>query len=352
MRTPKKIHGRSTVYNRIVTPEKMSRVNPDNLELEKDYLDYMVSIDTAASSLYQYKNNLHIFWVWNMEYNKNVFFVDLKKRQVSKFQAHAIQEWGWSPKRLRTVKATLSSLSKYIYNILDDEYDDYKPIINDIKNPADVPVREKTIFTSRELQLLLDHLVEEEEYMKAALLAIAINSGRRKAELTRFKVHYFDKENLICEGALYKTPEKMVTKGRGMEGKLLDVYTLAKPVQPYIDLWIAERKRLKIRSQWLFPKYSGGKWRDKPIDTSTLDVYAEEFSKFLNKPFYWHSLRHYFSTYLSEQNIPDSIIQDMIGWESGDMVRLYVDTKKDNQFEKFFGKNGIKDIKQGLLQEL
>ena len=43
--------------------------------------------------------------------------------------------------------------------------------------------------------------------------------------LTRFKASYFDKENLICDGALYKTPEKMQTKGRGQRGKLLDVYT-------------------------------------------------------------------------------------------------------------------------------
>ena len=349
---PKKKIGRGTVYNRIVTPEKMKKVNPDNLELEKDYLDYMVSIDTAASSLYQYKNNLHIFWVWNMEYNENRFFVDLKKRQVSKFQSHATQEWGWSPKRMRTVKATLSSLSNYIFNILDDEYEDYKPIINDIKSPADVAVREKTVFTSRELQKLLDTLVEREEYYKAAILSVAINSGRRKRELARFKVNYFSKENLICEGSLYKTPEKMVTKGRGMEGKLLDVYTLAKPVQPYLDLWMAERKRLGIKSQWLFPAYSGGKWRDKPIGMPTLNSYARSFTAIIGKPFYWHSLRHYFSTYLSEQNVPDYIIQNMIGWESGEMVRLYVDTKKDNQLEKYFGKDGIKDVKQGSITEL
>ena len=69
-------------------------------------------------------------------------------------------------------------------------------------------------------------------------------SGKRKAELTRFKASYFDESNLICGGALYKTPEKMVTKGRGSRGKLLDVYILAKPFQPYLDLWLNERKEL------------------------------------------------------------------------------------------------------------
>ena len=41
-------------------------------------------------------------------------------KEFAKFQSHTINEWGWSPKRVRTVKATISSLSNFIENILDD----------------------------------------------------------------------------------------------------------------------------------------------------------------------------------------------------------------------------------------
>lgn len=348
----RKGEGRSTVYNNITSPEKMKQVNQENLELEADFLEHLSSIDRSKSTIYQYEHNLHIFWCWNLEFNKNKFFVDMKKREFSKFQSHALNEWGWSPKRVRTVKATISSLSNYIENILDDEYEDYKPIIRKIESPADTTVRTKTIFTLDELQKLLDYLVENGEYMKACILSLTMNNGRRKAEIPRFKVHYFNKENLICEGALYKTPEKMVTKGRGTRGKLLDVYTLAKPFQPYLNLWLEERKKLKIKSDWLFPCKKGGKWMDKPMEIATLDSWAKTFSRLMKKPFYWHSLRHYFTTTLSESNLPESVIQDIIGWDSAEMVNTYVDTSKENKFDKYFGANGIKDVRSASLTEL
>ena len=344
--------GRTTVYNNITSDEKMAQVNPENIQLENDFLEYLASIDRAKSTIKQYKANLHVFWCWNLDNNKNKFFVDLTKREISKFQSHAMSVWGWSPKRIRTVKATISSLSNYIENILDDEFEGYKPIVRKIESPADVAVRTKTVFSENELQTLLDKLVEAGSYMKACALALAMNNGRRKAELPRFKVSYFDDSNLICEGALYKTPEKIMTKGRGSRGKMLDVYTLAGAFKPYFDLWMNERKKLGIKSEWLFPKFKDGKWIDEQIDTILLDSWGNTFSKMLEKPFYWHSLRHYFTTKLSKANLPESVIQEIIGWESSDMVRLYDDQTAESQFDKYFGANGIKDVKQSTLTEL
>jgi len=348
----KKYISRRTVYNEITSEEKMSQVNPENLELEEGFLDYLSSIDRSKGTIKQYKANLHIFWCWNLEFNKNKHFVDLTKREIAKFQSHAINVWQWSPKRIRTVKATISSLSNYVENILDDEFTDYKSIIRKIESPADVAVREKSVFQEDELQSLLDHLVENEEYMKACMLSLAMNNGRRKAELPRFKVSYFDKENLICEGALYKTPEKITTKGRGSRGKLLDIYTLAKPFKPYLDLWLKQRKALKIRSEWLFPKKIAGGWANEPMSPSVLDSWVKGFGEFLGKPFYWHSMRHHLTTKLHEVGIPDNIIQEMIGWDSADMLRIYIDTEADKQFEKYFGADGIKKTKKTTLEEL
>lgn len=344
--------GRTTVYNNITSPEKLAQVNPDNLELEKDFLEYLGSVDRSKGTIKQYQANLHVFWCWNLENNKNKHFVDLSKREIAKFQSHAINAWQWSPKRIRTVKATISSLSNYIEAILDDEYEDYRPIVRKIESPADESVRVKTVFQMEDLQPLLDELVNREEYMKACVLALAMYSGKRKAELTRFKVSYFDDSNLICGGALYKTPEKMVTKGRGQRGKLLDVYTLAKPFKPYLDLWLEERNKLGISSEWLFPKYKDGKWIDEHIDPSLLDSYAKTFSNILNKPLYFHSLRHAFTTYLLEQNLPENVVQMIQGWSSSDMVRVYDDRSGDSQLEKYFGSDGIKQITQKELSDL
>lgn len=347
-------NGRTTVYNSITSDEKLQQVNPENIQLEEDFLEYLASVDRSKGTIKQYKANLHVFWCWNLEYNKNKAFHKMTKRELSRFQNHALNEWGWSPKRVRTVKATLSSLSNFIADILDDEeeYEDFQPIVRKIENPADVAVREKSVFTEKELQNLLDTLVENGAYMKACALALAMNNGRRKAELPRFKVSYFNKENLICDGALYKTPEKVVTKGKSSRGKLLDLFTLSKGFQPYLDLWLSERKKLNIKSDWLFPKYKNGKWIDEHVGTVQFDSWANTFSRILGKKFYWHSLRHYFTTKLLESNIPEGVVQDLIGWESSDMVSLYNDSSGESQFEKYFGADGIKNTKQSSLTEL
>ena len=83
-----------------------------------------------------------------------------------------------------------------------------------------------------------------------------------------------------------------------------------------------------------------------------MDSWAESFSRFLGVPFYWHSLRHLFVTNLSEANIPDSVIQDIIGWDSAEMCRLYCDTSVDSKFGKYFGEEGIKTVEQGNLSDL
>lgn len=344
--------GRSTIYNEITSDEKLKQVNKENIELENDFLEYLSSIDRSKGTIKQYKANLHIFWCWNLDFNKNKFFVDLTKREIAKFQSHALNVWQWSPKRIRTVKATISSLSNYVENILDDEYEGYKPIVRKIESPADEAVRVKTVFQIEDLQPLLDRLVENEDYMKACVLALAMYSGKRKAELTRFKASYFEDENLICDGALYKTPEKMQTKGRGQRGKLLDVYTLARPFKPYLDLWLSEREKLGITSDWLFPKNKDGEWIDEHIEISMMDSMARTFSNMLGKPFYFHSLRHLFTTHLLEQNLPENIVQSIQGWSSSDMIRIYDDRSSDSQLEKYFGSEGIKSVEQSSLEDL
>lgn len=340
---------RSTVYNNITSPEKLKEVNEDNKELEQDFLEYLKATDKSKDTIYQYKNNLHVLWCWSLEFNKNKAFTDFTKREITKFQNHAVNEWRWSPKRLRAVKATARSLENYIENMLDDEYPEYRAIWNKIESPANEPVREKSVFTMDEIQKLLDYLVEKRYYMKACLVALAIYSGRRKAELCRFKVHYFDDENLICGGALYQTPEKITTKGRGSKGKLLTVYTLAKPFKKYLDLWIEQRNENGIESEWLFPDKNNPA---VPMDTSIIDNMYDGFTKFLGKPFYVHSLRHAFTTYLLEQNLPESVVQKVLGWSTIDLVGVYDDRSDDNLLEQYFGDGGIKQKEQKTLNDL
>ena len=37
-----KVHGRGTVYNPLVTDELLAQVNPENIQLKKDFLAYPI----------------------------------------------------------------------------------------------------------------------------------------------------------------------------------------------------------------------------------------------------------------------------------------------------------------------
>lgn len=242
-------------------------------------------------------------------------------------------------------------MSNYVENMLDDEFEDFRPIVKKIENPVNEKVFTKTVLKDEQLEKLLNILVEKKKYDQACMLALAMNSGRRKSELPRFKVSYFDDENIIY-GSLYKTPEQVKTKGRGSRGKMLTLYVLSKPFKPYFDLWMNYRRENGIESEWLFPKKVVGKYVDEPMNSKTLESWAETFSEILNVDFYWHSLRHYFTTACSRSGLPDSVIQMLIGWSSLDMVSVYKDVTPDEQFGKYFADGEIKKVEQKSLADL
>ena len=343
--------GRKIQHNNIVTNELLDQYNPENIELGNDFLDYLRSIDRSPNTIDAYKHDLSIFWTYLLIHCNNKFFIDLTKRDISKYQSYCLTEYKWSPARMRRVKSTLSSLSNYVENMLDDEFEDFRPIIRKIENPANEKVFTKTVLEDNQLENLLNQLAENKKYDKACMLALAMNSGRRKSELPRFKVSYFDDENIIY-GSLYKTPEQVKTKGRGSRGKMLTLYVLSKPFKPYLDLWMNYRKENGIESEWLFPKKVNGEYLDEPMDAKTLDSWADTFSKMLNIDFYWHSLRHYFTTACSRSGLPDDVIQTLIGWNSLDMVTLYKDIDADEQFGKYFFDGGIKKVESTTLSDL
>lgn len=328
--------GRKTVYNQgLTTPNKIAGINPENATLIDDFLDYLESVGRASTTIKNYRADLLIFFCWCADELGNKSFVNVTKREIARFQNYAMKTLGWSSNRLRTVKSALSSLGNYIESILDEEYEDFRSIVRKVESPPRQLVREKTVWSEKELEDLMQKLVDKGFYDKACYVALGAYSGRRKSELCRFKVSDFSADKLVCNGALYKS-EPIKTKGRG-DGKYIPCYTLAKKFQPYFDAWMNYRAENGIISEWLFPR------KNKPaeqLSTSTVDSWVDEFSKLSGKDYYTHSLRHAYTTMLSQAGIPDNVIQSLVGWESSDMVRLYDDTPQDEQIGAYFDENG------------
>ena len=244
--------GRARQYNKITDPESIAQINPENMALIEDFAIYLQSVDRSPQTIEHYKSDLQIFFVYNLQHNGNKRFTEVTKREFVRFQNHALNVWKWSPNRIRVVKSAISSLSNYIENILDEEegFQGFRSIIQRIESPAKEATLEKSVFTPEEMQDLLDHLTRAKEYRKAAALALAMYSGRRKAELVQFKVSHFTPENVVFD-TFWKTDDTIRTKGRGVKGKQINLYVLKAKFEPYLNRWLRERQRRGITSEWL-----------------------------------------------------------------------------------------------------
>lgn len=328
---------RSTKMNSITSPELLRQVNPKNKQLLADFLDYLRSVQRSETTIAGYDNDIQIAWVWCLQNNDNKFFVDWTKRNIVAYQNWLLNNNENSPARIKRLKAALSSLSNFVENILDDEFPNFRNIIKKVESPVNQPVREKTVFTDEQIDTLLDTLTQSKKYDKACALALALCSGRRKSELLRFKVSDFSDDRLVCGGALYKT-SPIKTKGQGVAGKQLECFCLANKFKPYLERWIQYRQELGVISEWLFPDKSNPK---EPLQISTLNSWANTFSRMLGVDFYWHAMRHMTVTNFKRAGLPDTVIQQYIGWSDISMVPVYSDMQADEQLGMYFNSDGI-----------
>ena len=56
----------------------------------------------------------------------------------------------------------------------------------------------------------------------------------------------------------------------------------------------------------------------------------------LGIPVYAHAFRHAFTTNLVRSGLPDGVIQEIVGWSSADMVKVYTDIAAEEQIAMWF----------------
>ena len=311
-------------YRKIITSnELIKKINKNNKELVNKFLKTK-SRDLSPKTINVYKSNLNIFFVWNLEYNKNKYFTEIKKLEFSDFFNYAASEMDMGSARLNNMRSTLSSLSIFIEKFYDEDYPDFRNVILSIIDSAPKEQRrEKTILTDEQVEDLLNHLSETNS-QQACWLALAVCSGARFSELLNFEVDLIDRDKTAFGDLFLETTRPIRTKGRGKAGKMLHKYILRDKFMPFFDDWAEKRatilKKNKTSNNSLFIRPDG-----KPATKSTVQSWTRGFGKYLGVNIYTHSFRHYFVTLLSRKNIPPNFIQAIMGWSSTQMVEVYND---------------------------
>ena len=323
---------RKTFRLKITTPELINKINPDNKKLVDKFLRNF-NTKRSDTSVNSYTSNFNIFFVWNLLYNNNTFFIDIKKSQLVDFFDYAVTDLKWSSNRFAQVHSSLSSLSTFIENILDDEYPDFKNNIKKIEKLHKELVREKSIFSTEELENLSKWLKSKGLTQEVCLLSLIMSSGARISELTRFTTELIDLNNVVHEGLFLETTKEMQVKGRGKTGKKIYRYIIKDIFEPHYINWLTQRDKIMSKNNqehnYIFIKKDGS-----PADPNTLRRWMKKWTKFLGKTWYAHAGRHYWTTYLIKSGCEADFVQDLQKWSDSSLVSLYNDsTSKEKKWK-------------------
>lgn len=324
----------------------LEKINDENKYLMEDFINYLYTTDKSPQTIVVYKSNLNIIMCWLCERCANKAFYDINKRDIMNFQNFMVRN-KLSSSRIRNIRSTMSSLSDYIERMCDDMYPNFRNIVNKIPAPPQNEKREKTVLSASDLDELLSVLVASERYQVACFVAMTAFGGARKAETIQYKASWFTDKNVI--NGLYKTP-LIRTKGSGSEGKKLNKFILKNKVDYYLNLWLKQREELGVDVDELFVTKDDGNWIGAKV--STASSFMETCSRLMDMDIYAHSLRHFYVTFLAQQDIPLTVIADIVGHNSSETTKLYNDAPLEEGFLKYFSDNGIVKVESKSLSDL
>lgn len=333
---------RETYIKKITSDELIAKINPENKKIVSRFIRNF-STKRSARSVKVYESNFNIFFCWNLLHNDNKPFTEVRKIELMDFFDYGVEELKWSPNRYANIHSSLSSLSNFIENILDEEYPDFRNQVKKIEKVPKNTVRKKTIITDEQIDTLFNYL-SKKDTREACFLALACYSGARVSELLRITADIIDVNNTAYEGLFIETLEEIKTKGQGKEGKNLYKYILKKPFVPYFNAWMEERSHILektgISTNALFIKDSG-----LPVGVAHVNRWIRDWERYLtyndpNNPthipvnLYAHAFRHYLCTYLAKRGLEQELVVEIFGWSSSDMFKIYNDMKaKDRKWK-------------------
>ena len=335
---------RETFRKVITSPEKIEQIEPNNKKLVERFLRYMSQI-RSEGTVKTYKSNFDIFFCWNLDYNDNKPFEKVRKLELQDFFIFCSEELKYSPNRYAQMHSSLSSLSTYIENHLDelDRYANFRNIVPKIEKPPKEPVRKKTIISPAqidELTLQLEQMSEKDpmKLQEALYIVLSISAGTRLNETLRITTDILNEKETAFDDLFLVTKEPIKTKGRGKQGKMLHKYIIKDLFLPWYKKWLPIRERImEINNvkehNAIFIKKNG-----EPIKASSVSDWTKRWSEMMNIDIYPHSFRHYFVTYLSRIGLEAELIQSIVGWTSSDMVAVYNDLRIDEREWKGLGK--------------
>ena len=171
------------VYNKIYTPEKWEKVNPENKHIIDDFILEYKARKKSEGTIKQYYNDARIVAIYCLEHLDNKSFLELTRRDFRNFMIHAQDEWHLSAARCNRELSMIHMMLAYCEDDT-DEYEDYDRNASEkIKGIPKEEIRDIIFVPDEDIEALYNKLMKEERYKEATLLGILYDSGCRKHEI-------------------------------------------------------------------------------------------------------------------------------------------------------------------------
>jgi len=251
-----------------ITEEMFAQVREEHRLLVNEFLDISKG-SLSPKTLIQYRSALYHFFWWVHEVLNDKNLNKITKRDFLRYISF-LQNRGLSSSSISLKKAAVSSFNNYIENIVADDDENYKSFKNFTRGLPSIPknqVYNKVKITKEEYDLMMETLLDDENYLGAAWVATAFNVGARRAEIPQFKTEILSYP--IPDGKSYVFSHFIRLKGKGEDGKQRK-YMINTDALRYMKLWVEKRG---YDHEYIFTTRYGGEI--KPIS----DGWADDFCK-------------------------------------------------------------------------
>jgi site-specific recombinase XerD len=324
---------RKTFRKQITSPELIDQISPENKKLMKMFLknkNAKCSDDTMTG----YESDLNIYFCYNLLENDNKFFIKTKKIELSDFFDYGLMELKWSSNRYSRMRSLLSSFSDFIVNYLDEDYSDFKNLINmAVPKVAKVPVRKKTVLLPEQVYELRNKLIEKGKLQQATYLMLLASSGSRIKESLRIKIDMIDENHTAFGDLFLETTDEIKTKGHGKNGTMMSRFIIKDVFLPIYEKWLPIREEIMIKNNKnhnsMFIKSNG-----EPVKETTVRSWVSQWEKILGLDLYPHCFRHFMVSDLTRKGCSSDFIVAVLKWKTASMYNIYNDLEdKDRQWK-------------------
>ena len=236
-----------------VTDEMWNMVRQEHRDLVEEYLD--ISTHLSKRTKVQYESGLrHFFW-WVHDILNDKHLAKISKRDFMRYMSY-MSNRGLSSSAMGFKKSAVSAFNIHIENIIaEDDVENYGTFRNFTKGLQPIPknsVYSKEAITYDEYKMLINVLLDDENFLGVAWVATAFNTGARRSEIIQFKTEILDCE--VPEGSNYVMTSTLMGKGRG-GGKPIE-YMVNLEALKYLQLWIDKRG---YKHEYIFTTNYAGK---------------------------------------------------------------------------------------------